>query len=253
MTDLRLDGRVAWITGASGGPGRALAFGFAGAGAEVVLSGRDENALEQVADQIEARGGRVMVPPGSVDATNHVTATVDAIEAVYGRLDVLVNHADTSPCFSAAVGPDERMVLEALRTNLLGAFACSRLALPLLEAGEQASVLNVCSIHGHGAYERLFTYAVGKDGLEMLTRSLEEEWAGRGIRVNSLAPSYLETEMTTELHHHPVRSRARVDRTPPTHFGGSAEMVACALFLSSPISSSMTGSTLFAAGGWGSD
>jgi NAD(P)-dependent dehydrogenase (short-subunit alcohol dehydrogenase family) len=248
--DLDFHGRVVWITGASKGLGRAMAFAFAGAGAGLVLSARSAEALEEVAGAIGEGGGLVEIAPGSVTSAADVAAAVATIERSAGRLDVLVNNAGVSPHFARAEKLDAAAVREVLETNLLGAFACSCAALPLLEAAPDPAVVNVSSIHGARSYRRLLAYAMSKGGLEMMTRVLADEWAGRGIRVNSLAPGYIETEMTAGLRAHDGLSVDLLGRIPMGRFAGVAEITACAMFLASPIASYVTGATLFADGGW---
>jgi NAD(P)-dependent dehydrogenase (short-subunit alcohol dehydrogenase family) len=248
--DLRFDGRVVWITGASKGLGRAMAFAFAGAGADLVLSARSAEALAEVATAIREHGGRVDLAPGSVTDAADVAAAVATIREAHGRLDTLVNNAGISPHFRRAEKLTEENLEEVLRTNLLGAFACCRAALPLLEASSTGAVVNVSSIHGSRSYRRLLAYAVSKGGLEMMTRVLADEWAERGIRVNSLAPAYIETEMTEGLRAHDGLSADILGRTPLGRFATPAEIAACAMFLASTAASYVTGTTLFADGGW---
>jgi NAD(P)-dependent dehydrogenase (short-subunit alcohol dehydrogenase family) len=247
---LRFDGRVAWITGASRGIGRSLAYALAGAGAEVMLSARSEEPLRQVAGSIEARGGRAEVVVGSITEQETLERTVELIESTWGRLDVLVNNAGIGSSFKRSEALEDAAVRELVDVNLLGPFACCRAALPLLDAAEGASVVNVSSIHGSRALERAVDYAMSKGGLEMLTRGLAVEWASRGVRVNSLAPGYLETEMTAGLRENPRLSEMILGHIPMARFGTVAEIVACAMFLASPISSYVTGATLRADGGW---
>jgi NAD(P)-dependent dehydrogenase (short-subunit alcohol dehydrogenase family) len=247
---LRFDGRVVWITGASKGLGRAMAYAFAGAGADLVLSARSAAALEEVAATIAARGRRVEVVPGSVAEPADVEAAVARIRESHGRLDALVNNAGISPYFSRAERLTEAELREVLEVNTVGAFACCRAALPLLEAADAGSIVNVSSIHGSRAHVRMLAYAASKGALEMMTRTLAEEWAEKGVRVNSLAPGYIETEMTEGLRAHEGWREELLARTPLRRFASTAEIAACALFLASPAASYVTGATLFADGGW---
>jgi NAD(P)-dependent dehydrogenase (short-subunit alcohol dehydrogenase family) len=248
--DLRFDDKVVWITGASRGLGRTLACAFAGAGATVVLSARSLASLEEVAGLIGERGGAVTIFPGSVTEPADIATAVAGIEAEHGRLDSLVNNAGISPYFTRAEKLELDDLREVLETNLVGAFACARAAAGLLRADGGGSIVNVSSIHGSRSHIRMLAYAAAKGGMEMMTRTLAEEWAGAGIRVNSLAPGYIETEMTDALRAHPGWSQELLDRTPLGRFATRAEIAACALFLAGPVSSYVTGATLFADGGW---
>lgn len=247
---LDFDGRVVWITGASRGLGRAMAFAFAGAGADLVLSARSADALEEVAGTIRGHSGRVGIAPGSVTSPADVEAAVATIEREHGRLDALINNAGISPYFTRSEKLAEDQLREVLDANLVGAFACCRAALPLLERSGAASIVNVSSIHGSRSHVRMLAYAASKGAMEMVTRTLAEEWAEKRVRVNSLAPGYIETEMTEGLRAHGGWSEELLARTPLRRFATTTEIAACALFLASPIASYVTGSTLFADGGW---
>jgi NAD(P)-dependent dehydrogenase (short-subunit alcohol dehydrogenase family) len=247
---LRLDGKVAWVTGASRGLGRALAYALAGAGAEVLLMARSEAPMRAIADDVTAAGGVAHVVSGSVDDPDDVAAAAARIEDRWGKLDVLVNNAGVSPMFkrSELVSADEwRAVLD---TNLYGPLACSQAAFPAMEAAGGGSIVNVSSIHAVAAHERLVAYAASKGGVEMVTRSLAVEWAPRGIRVNSIAPGYLETDMTVALREHARWGRSLLAKIPMARFGTTAEIAASTLFLASDAASYVTGATLFADGGW---
>jgi NAD(P)-dependent dehydrogenase (short-subunit alcohol dehydrogenase family) len=238
------------VTGASRGLGATLACAFAGAGAEVVLSARSRGPLEEIATAIAARRGRAEVVVGSVTDPADIQAAVARIRESFGRLDVLVNNAGISPHFVRAENLEPEALCEVLQTNLVGAFACSAAAFPLLDAAPAGSVVNVSSIHGSRSHVRMLAYAAAKGGMEMMTRTLAEEWAPRGIRVNSLAPGYIETEMTEGLRAHQDWREELLARTPLGRFATTPEIAACAMFLASPISSYVTGTTLFADGGW---
>ncbi len=245
---LRLDGKVAWVTGASRGLGRALAYALAGAGAELLLMARSEEPMRRIADEIAAAGGVAHVVVGSVDDPVAVASAAERIGDAWGRLDVLVNNAGVSPMFQRSeqvAAEDWRTVLDV---NLYGPLACCQAAFPAMADG--GCVVNVSSIHAVAAHERLVAYAASKGGIEMLTRCLAVEWAPKGIRVNSIAPGYLETDMTVALREHPRWRPSLLAKIPMGRFGTTAEIAASTVFLASDAASYVTGATLFADGGW---
>lgn len=187
--DLGLTGRVVWVTGAGRGLSRSIACALAGAGAKVFLSGRSLGPLEEV-ETIASEGGRAETIVGSVTEPTEIEAAVARIGESAGRLDTLANNAGISPYFVRSERLEPAQMRDVLETNLVGAFACTRSAFPLLERGEAPSVVNVSSVRGSHSHARMLAYAVAKGGMEMMTRTLADEWADRGIRVNSLA-SYL--------------------------------------------------------------
>lgn len=247
---MRFDGRVVWITGASRGLGRALAYGFAGAGASVMLSARSEDSLREVAEAIRSSGGAAEMVVGSITDPASIASAVAGIERTWGRLDALINNAGISPVFKRSELVDDDEWRAVLDTNLTAPFACCRAAFPLLANTDGASVVNISSLHGQRAHERLVAYAASKGGVEMLTRTLAVEWAARGVRVNAVAPGYLETDMTAGLREHPKWNAQLLRKIPMDRFGTTAEVVGCAMFLASPLAAYVTGATLLVDGGW---
>jgi NAD(P)-dependent dehydrogenase (short-subunit alcohol dehydrogenase family) len=248
--DLRFEDRVVWLTGASRGLGQALAYAFAGAGAKLLLCARSAERLDSIAAEIRDHGGEVEVVAGSIADPSVVERAVQLVEERWGRLDVLVNNAGVSPTFQPAERLDVADWNQVLEINLSAPLACCRAALPLLERSAAASIVNISSVHGARAHERLIAYAASKGGLDMVTRTLAVEWAERGIRVNAVAPGYIETEMTVNLRGHAHWSSELLGRIPMRRFATSAEIVPAVLFLAASGSSYMTGSTVYVDGGW---
>jgi NAD(P)-dependent dehydrogenase (short-subunit alcohol dehydrogenase family) len=248
--NLRLDGKVVWITGASRGLGRALAFAFAGVGAEVLLCARSTDALGEVAGEIREHGGVAEVLAGSISDQAVIAQAAGLIDERWGKLDALINNAGISPAFVRAERLDDADWQATLAVNLSAPLHCCQAALPWLEHAGGGSIVNISSIHGTRAHERLIAYAATKGALEMVTRTLAVEWAPRGIRVNSLAPGYLETEMTVGLREHERWRELLMSRIPVRRFATVAEVIPIVLLMAGPGSSYMTGTTVYLDGGW---
>jgi len=243
-----LAGKKAWVTGASRGLGRAIALALGQAGADLLLTARDGERLETVAEQLRTLGREVEVVPGTVEDGDDVQRAADRAHLRWGRLDVLVNNAGISPDFKRAEHVSEDDWRRVLDVNLHGTLRCCQAALPLLEGG--GSVVNLSSVHGSRGHERLIAYAASKGGIELLTKTLAVEWAPRGVRVNAVAPGYAETDMTVGLREHPRWREQLLARTPLGRFATDAEIALPVAFLASPAASYITGATLFVDGGW---
>jgi gluconate 5-dehydrogenase len=240
--------KVALVTGAGRGIGRAIALGFAEAGANLVLAARSAEQIEVVAAEVRALGRQALAVPTDVADGEQVEAMIERVRAEHGRLDVLVNNAGISPYYRRAERLAEAEWREVLDVNLTGTFLCCRAAAPLLQSGGR--VINVVSIGASVALERLAAYCVAKAGVEALTRVLAIEWAERGVLVNAIGPGFLSTEMTAGLRDNPRLRDGLIGRTPLGRLGEPEEVVGAALYLASAASSYVTGQTIYVDGGW---
>jgi NAD(P)-dependent dehydrogenase (short-subunit alcohol dehydrogenase family) len=249
MTRFDLTGKTALVTGASRGIGRAVAVGFAEAGADVALSARTAEALGETVAAVEALGRKAVVVPADVTDRDAVRRMVDGTVEALGGIDVLVNNAGgtsfvvpfTDLRFS---GWEKVMALNAASVVHVTQAAAAH----LLERGS-GSVVNVASIAAFGGAPGLTPYGASKAAVVSLTKSLALEWASRGVRVNALCPGWTATDLTRGIWEDEELSRATAATIPMARWGRPEEMVGAAVFLASDASSYLTGQAIVVDGG----
>lgn len=244
----RLEGRIALVTGAGSGIGRAIATVFAAEGANVYVTDVDGSSAETVAAAIRQSGAAAQAMAVDVSRGQDVSAMLRAVETAHGRLDVLVNNAGLN------VRADFRHLSDAdwvkiREVNLDGVVRVARDGFSVLKASGRGSLINIASIMGHRGLRQLTAYSATKGAVLALTRGLAVEYAPFAIRVNALAPGFVETALTARALKNPGIQKALLDSTPMRRFGLPEEIAKAALFLASDDASYVTGAALAVDGG----
>lgn len=248
----RVDGRTAFVTGASSGLGVVFAEALAAAGANVVLAARRVDKLREVAARIERFGSRTLVVLCDVCDSAQVEAAIAQACDTFGRIDILVNNAGIA-ADSVAVPenlPDE-LFEQTMRVNLFGTWYCARAAgARMLADGRGGSIINISSIAGLGGVPDFpVAYQTSKAAVLNLTRNLACSWADRGVRVNAIAPGWFVTEINEEVMALPDFKRWAGAGAALNRIGEPDELVGALLFLASDASSYVTGQTIAVDGG----
>ncbi|PWE57517.1 3-oxoacyl-ACP reductase [Metarhizobium album] len=248
----KLNGRIAVVTGAAQGIGLATVEALAEAGATVVLTDMKAEQLKASADAMREKGYTVDSEVLDVTDPAAVQAAHDAIVARHGRVDILVNNAGIAISNRPAETMDDEVWNKVIDVNLNGVFWCCRsFGKSMLERGS-GSIVNVGSMSGVivNRPQEQANYNASKAAVHHLTKSLAAEWAARGVRVNSVAPTYIETELTKYVYDDPEMFKYWVGSTPMQRMGRTDEIASVILFLASDAASLMTGSIVLADGGY---
>jgi len=272
VTIFELTGKVALVTGASGGLGAAMAMALAEAGADVAVHGHSRS-LTTTVGAVEALGRRAVPIAANLGSRAAADRVVQETVAAFGRLDILVNNAGTIRRAPAADHADEDWDY-VIEVNLTSVFRLARAAgRHFLERAARAAerggaaaaggvgrgvgggasvgkIVNVASLLSFQGGITVPGYAAAKGGVAQLTKALANEWAGRGINVNAIAPGYMVTDNTAALRADPVRSRQILERIPAGRWGEPRDLAGVVVFLASAASDYVNGHVLAVDGGW---
>ncbi|MDA4136297.1 MAG: SDR family oxidoreductase [Thaumarchaeota archaeon] len=249
---MKLDGRVAIITGGNSGIGKATAILFAQEGAKVVVAGRNSSRGREVVDEIRKKGGDAVFVRTDVSKSEDVKNLVEKTVSRYGRIDVLFNNAALSPV-GTVLTTSEKDWRAVIDTNINGTFLCTRYVLPHMQKRGGGAIINTGSINSLMAMKDEAAYDASKGGVLMLTRATALDFAKDNIRVNCICPGAIETPMLRgilQLAPNPKEAEAELVRKHALGRIGTPEEVArVALFLASDDSSFVTGTAVAVDGG----
>lgn len=245
-----LDGKIALVTGASRGLGRAIAKGYAEAGADTVLVARDKEALENVSRDISSTGRRSWVFPFDLSRVEEIDGLFHKILRATQRVGILANVAGAIHRQAALEFPLARWE-EILEINLTAPFVLSQcFARECVASNRPGKIINIASLASERTRESIPAYNASKGGIKQLTMALAVEWASCKINVNGIGPGYFHTELTEPLVKDREFNQWVLDSTPMKRWGQPGDLVGAAIFLASGASDFITGQILYVDGGW---
>jgi 2-dehydro-3-deoxy-D-gluconate 5-dehydrogenase len=250
LDELRLDSKVALITGSGRGIGEGMAVAFAEAGADLALVSRTEADLERVASKVRALGRKALVLPADVADLQAIPGVIDRVVDGLGGLDILANVAGVTlrkPVLDASPADWDYI----MNTNLRAVYFMSQAAGRVMAAQHHGKIINITSMAALRGFEQLSLYGMSKAAVGLLTKVLAVEWAPYNIQANGIAPGWIATSMTASRVNTPEwRVRWIEEQVPQGHFGKPKDVAAVALFLASAASDFCTGQVFATDGGF---
>lgn len=245
-----LTGKVAAVSGAGRGIGKAIALALARAGADVAVFSRTQAQFSATAAEIGSLGRSVLGLQVDVSQAADVEAMVRAVLDRFGRLDIMVNNAGLNPSYARVEKVREEDYDLIMEVNVKGVFLCSQRVIPVMKEQGGGCIINIASAAGLVALYKCSAYAASKGAVIQLTRTMALELAPFNIRVNALCPGFVTTEMTENLLEHPREGERVLSLIPMGRTGELSEIAPAAVFLASGAASYITGAALPVDGGW---
>ena len=243
-----LTDRTALITGSSSGIGHALARGLAGAGARIILNGRNARKLEEAAESLRKEGAFVVTAAFDVTEGIAVAEAVARIEAEVGAIDILVNNAGMQRRAPLEEFPEAQWH-ELMKTNVDSVFLVGQAVARHMIDRRRGKIINICSVQSELGRPGIAPYTASKGAVKMLTKGMAIDWGQYGIQVNGLGQGYFKTELTDALVKNEEFSRWLIGRTPSRRWGDVEDLVGAAVFLASDASNFVNGHILYVDGG----
>jgi len=251
MDRFDLKNKVAVVTGASRGIGKAIALAFGETGAKVAVAARKTKLLEEVAEEIKATGSEAFAVTCDLSRDTDLFHLIEETVERFGKIDILVNNAGISPFLVKSEEVTKEMFEEVIQVNLLAPFLLCREAGKSMMKNNWGRIINIASVGGVVGFQRQIAYSATKGALIQMTRVLAIEWSKKyNITVNAIAPSYIATDLTEGVRASEKISQNLLQRTPMGRFGETEEIVTAAMYFASEYSSYTTGTVLTVDGGW---
>jgi 2-deoxy-D-gluconate 3-dehydrogenase len=247
LDQFRLDHQVAVITGGSKGLGKAIAVALAEAGADIAIVSRSDNP--DLRGTISSLGRRYYHHSADLTVRQQTRGVMPAVVESLGAIDILVNNAGIIRR-SPARDYSESDWDATLEIDLTAAFMLCQAAGRMMLEKKRGKIINIASIISFQGGLNVAAYASAKHGIAGLTKALANDWAGRGVNVNAIAPGFFATELTSALQNDPVRSESIMGRTPAGRWGAPRDLAGAAVFLAAPASDFVHGVVLPVDGGW---
>jgi len=236
-----LSTRVALVTGASKGIGAAIARALAHAGAKVMVSSRKQEAVEQVAAQIQGAGGEAAAHAANMGDSTAIEELVEACVLAFGGVDIVVNNAAINPVFGSILATEEAAFDKIMQVNLKGPFHLAKCCYPILKQRGGGCILNIASTAGLKPWQGIGVYSVSKAALIQLTKGLANELGPDGVRVHAICPGLIKTKLSEALWKDEKTNRYIHANTPLRRIGEPEDLGGLAVFLASDAARHMTG------------
>lgn len=240
--------KVVLITGGSRGIGQAIALKMAQAGADVAIASRKISDLEKVAEEINKTGGKCLPFAAHIGRMDEISSLVQNVVKEFGKIDILINNAGTSPTMAPAIEIDERAWDSIINLNLKGLFFLSQAVARIMKEKGGGKIINISSTAGITP-DILPIYSISKAGVNMATKVMAKEWAIYNIRVNAIAPGITKTRFSEAIVNNKDILNIAMSRTPLGRPAEPEEMVGAVMYLASDESSYVTGQVLVIDGG----